>query len=153
MNERFAEHMTDAKVRADTRIVTGLATIYCDAHHGDRERGPLASDAAALGVYGRKRMVLCDECAEHIRYAEQRRAFCPKDPKPFCAHCDTHCYKPDEAEWQRQMMRFAGPRSMVHGYAIPGIKHALEARKWKREMARRAADAAASDSNGTGAAR
>jgi len=43
------------------------------------------------------------------------------------------------------MMRYAGPRSMFHGYAIPGIKHALEARKWKREMARRQADEPTAD--------
>lgn len=139
MNERFAERMKDGKVRADTRIVAGLAAIWCGAMHGDRERVRLASDAATLGAYGRKVPVLCEECAGHIRYAEQRRAYCPRDPKPFCAHCDTHCYRPEEAEWQRQMMRYAGPRSMFHGYAIPGIKHALEARKWRRRMAAKAA--------------
>lgn len=99
----------------------------------------LEGDASALGVYGHRAPVLCDECAAHIRYAEKRRAYCPKNPKPFCAHCDTQCYSADEVKWQRQMMRFAGPRSMWHGYAIPGIKHALEARKWRKEMARRAA--------------
>ncbi|KUK47761.1 MAG: Uncharacterized protein XD74_1646 [Actinobacteria bacterium 66_15] len=86
-------------------------------------------------------------------HSEKRRAYCPRDPKPFCAHCDTHCYKPDESEWQRQMMTYAGPRSMWHGYAIPGIKHALEARKWKREMARRADREARSAGNTNDAAR
>jgi hypothetical protein len=138
MTDRFAERMRDKKVRADTRIVAGLAAIYCAGNHRDRERMPIESDARRLGVYGRRIPKLCDECAEHIRYAEKRRAYCPRDPKPFCAHCDTQCYKPDESEWQRRMMRYAGPRSMWHGYAIPGIKHALEARKWKRKMAQRA---------------
>ncbi len=137
MTGRFAERMRDKKVRADTRIVAGLAAINCAGNHRDRERTPIESDASRLGVYGRRVPKLCEECAAHIRYAEKRRAYCPRDPKPFCAHCDTHCYKPDESEWQRQMMRYAGPRSVWHGYAIPGIKHALEARKWKREMARR----------------
>jgi hypothetical protein len=141
VNDRFAERMGDRKVREDTRIVAGLGGIYCAGTHRDREQPPLVSDGAALGVYGRRVPRLCDECAEHIRYAEKRRAYCPKDPKPFCAHCDTHCYSATEAEWQRQMMRYAGPRSLWHGYAIPGIKHALEARKWKREMARRATQA------------
>lgn len=140
MNERFAERMKDAKVRADTRIVAGLGSIYCADHHGDRERVRLSSDATSLGVYGKRVPKLCDECAAHIRYAEARRAFCPKDPKPFCAHCDTHCYKADEAEWQRQMMRYAGPRSLVRGYAVPGMKHALEARKWRKKMAAAAAE-------------
>lgn len=140
MNDRFAERMRDAKVREDTRIVAGLGAIYCAGVHADRERPPLESDAATLGVYGRRVPRLCAECAEHIRYAEKRRAYCPKDPKPFCAHCDTHCYSAAESEWQRQMMRYAGPRSMWHGYAIPGIKHALEARKWRKKMAAQAAE-------------
>lgn len=145
MADRFAERMTDRQVRADTRIVSGLGAIYCAGNHPDRTRTKLESDASALGVYGRRVPVLCDECAAHLRYAEKRRAYCPRDPKPFCAHCDTHCYKVEESEWQRQMMRYAGPRSMFHGYAIPGIKHALEARKWRREMARRAAATQHSD--------
>lgn len=132
MNERFAERMNDAHVRSDTRVVAGLGAIYCEAHHGERPRARLQSDAAALGVYGRRVPVLCDECADHIRYAERRRAYCPKDPKPFCAHCDTHCYHPDEAEWQRQMMRFAGPRSVFRGYAVPAVRHAMAARKFRK---------------------
>jgi hypothetical protein len=140
VNERFAERARDPKVRDDIRIVAGMGAIYCAGNHRERERRLLGSDAAALGTYGRRVPRLCDECAEHIRYAEKRRAYCPKDPKPFCAHCDTHCYSSAEAEWQRQMMRYAGPRSMWHGYAIPGIKHALEARKWRKTMAAKASE-------------
>lgn len=152
MNERFADRMNDAKVRSDTRIVAGLGSIYCAGLHGERERSRLESDAATLGVYGRRVPKLCPECAEHIRYAEARRAFCPKDPKPFCAHCDSHCYKPDEAEWQRQMMRYAGPRSMFRGYAIPGVRHALEARKWRKKMSAGAGDRPDSDGHNRPAA-
>ena len=137
MNDRFADRMRDPRVRADTRTVAGLTAIYCADNHRDRERWPVTTDAATLGVYGRKRLVLCAECADHLSYAEQRRAYCPKDPKPFCSYCDTHCYRPEEAEWQRQMMRYAGPRSIFRGYAIPGIRHALEGRKWRRLAARR----------------
>ena len=67
--------MSDKKVREDTRIVAGMGAIYCAGNHRDRERTPLVSDATALGVYGRRVPRLCDECAEHIRYAEKRRAY------------------------------------------------------------------------------
>lgn len=140
MNERFAERMRDTKVRGDIRIVAGMGAIYCAGNHRDRERVALESDAAALGVYGRRIPRLCPECAEHIRYAEKRRAYCPKEPKPFCAHCDSHCYSGDESAWQRQMMRYSGPRSMWHGYAIPGMKHAMEARKWRKTIATQASE-------------
>ena len=138
MNERFAQAMVDEQVAKDTRTVADFIGIYCRGNHRDRARSAVESDATTLGVYGRKRPVICADCVGHLRYAEKRRAYCPKDPKPFCAHCDTHCYSASELEWQRQMMRYSGPRSALHGYAIEGIKHALEARKWRREMARRA---------------
>ena len=139
MNERFAHAMTDERVARDTRTVADFIAIFCKGNHGGRERSPVESDAATLGVYGRRTPVVCDECAGHLRYAEKRRAYCPKDPKPFCAHCDTHCYSAAESAWQRQMMRYSGPRSALHGYAIEGIKHALEARKWRRKAAHQGA--------------
>jgi hypothetical protein len=137
IDERFASRMAQPDVARDTRTVGDFIAIWCKGNHADRERGAIVSDAAALGVYGRKPPVVCAECADHLRYAERRRALCPKDPKPFCAHCDTHCYRSAERAWQQEMMRYSGPRSALHGYAIEGIRHALEARKWRREAARR----------------
>ncbi len=139
MNERFVQKMADEQVRKDTHTVGDFVSIYCDGHHRERDRVRVQSDAAELGVYGEKPPALCEECAEHLRYAEKRRAYCPRDPKPFCAHCDTHCYRSEERSWQQVMMRYAGPRSVWHGYAIEGMKHALEARKYRREMEKRAA--------------
>ena len=111
--------------------------IWCDGHHaaaiGTRSTTDAAGRWACTGASARR---LCEECEAHLAYAEKRRALCPKDPKPFCAHCDTHCYKSDEREWQRAMMRYSGPKSWRKGHAIDGIKHVLEGRKWKREMER-----------------
>ncbi len=134
MTERFRERMSDAAVRADTKTLGDFAGIYCSGNHRDRTRTQVESDAATLGVYGRKPPILCDSCAGHLRYAETRRAYCPKDPKPFCAHCDTHCYKPEERVWQRLVMRYSGPRSIWHGHAIDGIRHALEARRFRKQV-------------------
>jgi hypothetical protein len=139
MDDRFKSRLNDPAVRRDIRTLGDFVSIYCTGNHRDRGRAGFSSDAAALGAYGRTRLVLCEECAEHLRYAERRRAYCPKYPKPFCAHCDTHCYKPDEREWQRQMMRYSGPRSVLRGHALDAIRHALEARK-HRAAQRRAAE-------------
>jgi hypothetical protein len=133
MTDKFRERMADEQVRHDTRTIGDFVGIYCGGNHADIARVAIESDAASLGVYGRKPPVVCAECAEHLRYAEKRRAYCPEDPKPFCAHCETHCYKPEERAWQQQMMRYSGPRSMFHGHAIDGIKHALEARKYRKQ--------------------
>lgn len=132
----FRKAVQDAAVRSDIKTLADLAGIYCRGHHRDRARVPLRSGAALLGVYGIKHPLLCDECAEHQRYGEQRRAYCPKDEKPFCSNCDIHCYKPDEAEWQRQMMRYSGPRSMFHGHAIDGLRHLVERRRARRDASR-----------------
>ncbi len=70
-------------------------------------------------------------------YAEKRRAFCPNDPKPFCSYCDTHCYRPDMREHMRDVMRYAGPRSMWHGHAIEGVKHLIEGKKHKVRQSER----------------
>jgi hypothetical protein len=136
MNDRFADRMADPAVAHDTKLLGDFVDIYCAGHHADRHREPLRSDGVDLGVYGKRRPVVCEECAEHVRYAEQRRAFCPKDPKPFCANCDTHCYRREERAWQQQMMRYAGPRSWRRGYAIDGIRHVIETRKAKRSAQR-----------------
>jgi hypothetical protein len=143
-SERFAERMGEKAVAHDARVVADFVQIWCDGHHRDRARFAPATDGAALGIY-RKRLVLCLECAGHLAYAENRRAFCPKDPKPFCAHCETHCYSLGEREWQRAMMRYSGPRSWRKGHAVDGARHVLEARKHRRAARAQAPDARTTD--------
>ena len=150
MNERFAEKMRDTKVVHDTVVLADFIQIWCDAHHRDRTRRPVETDGAQLGIYARKRPTLCAECEAHLAYAEKRRAYCPQDPKPFCANCETHCYKSDEREWQREMMRYSGPKSWRKGHAIDGLRHVLESRKFRKQaetIARAAAAVASSSSN------
>jgi hypothetical protein len=140
MSDRLTERLGDERVAHDTRLLGDFARIYCDAKHVDRPRTQLASTGVELGVYGRKPLVVCEECAALLVYAEKRRAFCPQDkpdqPKPFCSHCPTHCYKPDMREYMRDVMRFAGPRSMLHGHAVDGIRHMIEGRRHKAAIKR-----------------
>ncbi|MCL4078159.1 nitrous oxide-stimulated promoter family protein [Coriobacteriia bacterium Es71-Z0120] len=140
VRERIAARMRDRKVAHDVRTLGDFIEIFCAGTHKDRDRRPAATLAAELGVYGARPPRLCEECEAHLAYGEKRRALCPKDPKPFCAHCDTHCYKSDEREWQRQMMRYSGPRSVLRGHAIDAIRHALESRA-HRAAQRRATSA------------
>jgi RNase P subunit RPR2 len=131
MRDRFTEKMADAKARSDTRLLGDFTRIYCRGNHRGASRHLLTSPGAEIGVYGRRSPTVCDECAELLRYAEKRRAFCPKDPKPFCSHCDTHCYTADMRERVRVVMRYAGPRSMFSRHAVAGVKHLLEGRRAK----------------------
>lgn len=135
MSDRFAQKMSDEHARSDTRLLGDFTTIYCRGRHRDAGRAELASPGVELGVYGDRVPMVCARCAELLRYAEGRRAFCPKDPKPFCSHCDTHCYAPEMRDLMRDVMRYAGPRSVVHGYAIAGVRHLLEGRAMRRAAA------------------
>jgi hypothetical protein len=132
MQDRFAHGMAGEGAVADTRLLGAFTAIYCRGVHPGLVRAPLVSDGTDLGVYGRRVPDVCDECADLLRYAEKRRAYCPKDPKPFCSVCDTHCYSAQMSDRMREVMRYAGPRSMFHGYAIAGIKHVLAERAAKR---------------------
>ena len=132
MQERFADKMSDEKARHDTRLLGDFCALYCRGRHAGRARSPLASPGADLGVYGAVAPVVCDECADLLRYAEQRRALCPKDPKPFCSQCETHCYRPEMRDRMRDVMRYSGPRSILHGHAIDGVRHLLAGRAASR---------------------
>ena len=149
MNERFVEKMQDAEVVHDSVVLGDFIQIWCDGHHADRARRLVETDGAVLCIYGRKRPTLCEECEAHLAYAEKRRAYCPQDPKPFCAHCETHCYKSDEREWQREMMRYSGPRSWRKGHAIDGVKHVLDGRKYRKLAEAKARAAATSEEEET----
>jgi len=146
VNERFAEKMADPAVAHDAVVIADLTAIWCDGHHRDRSRRQARTEGAVAGIYGRRRIVLCEECEAHLAYAEKRRAYCPKEPKPFCANCDTHCYKSDEREWQREMMRYSGPRSWRKGHAIDGIRHVIESHRHKKHAEKTARQAAATAS-------
>jgi len=133
MSDRLSERLRDPKVAHDTRLLGDFAVIYCKGKHAGRPRRALATPGADLGVYGKHAPCLCEECAGLLEYAEKRRAFCPQDepghPKPFCSHCETQCYSPEKRELMRDAMRYAGPRSMLHGHAVDGVKHMIEGRK------------------------
>lgn len=142
MSDRYEERMKDTKVVHDTRLLGDFAEMYCKGNHPEAAREPLESRAASLGVYGRKVPVVCDRCAELLAYAETRRAFCVQDrpghPKPFCSHCETQCYKPEMAAQMRDVMRYSGPRSMLHGHAVDGVRHMIEGRRAKKAADTRA---------------
>jgi hypothetical protein len=139
MNETFVRKMLEPAVAGDTRLLGDFTVIYCKGNHADAVKAPLASDGASVGVYGPRPPVVCASCADLLTYAEKRRAHCPKDPKPFCSHCDTHCYSPEQAEHMREVMRYAGPRSVLHGHAVDGIRHVIDGRKAKKAAAARVA--------------
>ena len=125
----------------DAVLIVRFTEWYCKARHCNQPRSPLQSEGAEAGIYrgsgsgtrGSDRIpMLCDRCADYARYAEQRTALCPNNPKPFCSVCEIKCYKSEMAEYSRQIMRYSGPRSIFSRYVPAAIRHALASRRYNK---------------------
>lgn len=77
--------------------VSKMISIYCQSHHGTH------------------RNALCSDCQSLEAYAHLRIERCPfGEDKPTCAKCPIHCYTPARRDQIRQVMRYAGPRMLLH---------------------------------------
>ena len=68
---------------------------------------------------------LCDDCSNLLAYAEERLSHCRYgEDKPTCRQCTTHCYKPAMRERITAVMRYSGPRMILH-HPLQGIRHLI----------------------------
>lgn len=66
---------------------------------------------------------LCPQCQALLDYAHKRLERCRfGEDKPSCTRCPVHCYKPAMREQIRQVMRYSGPRMLLHN-PIMAIRH------------------------------
>jgi Nitrous oxide-stimulated promoter. len=66
---------------------------------------------------------LCESCQMLHDYANQRVDKCRfGENKPTCELCKVHCYKKDMREQIRLVMRYSGPRMLLH-YPVRAIRH------------------------------
>jgi hypothetical protein len=107
MNERPPS--LHPRLATELRTVRAMIRLYCRQRHGSRE--------------------LCGDCSALSEYAERRLEACPfGGDKPTCLHCTVHCYRPDMKERIREVMRFAGPRMIMH-HPILAIRHMIHNRR------------------------
>ena len=65
-------------------------------------------------------------------YAVERIQKCPYiETKTFCSSCKTHCYKAQQREQIRRIMRYAGPRMLLY-HPILACKHVVDSIKNKK---------------------
>ncbi len=112
------------RLKREHQTLVCMTAIYCEDHHGQR-RGDL-----------------CESCAGLMSYAERRLAKCPYgQDKPTCAKCPIHCYKQQQRERVRQVMRYAGPRmprrhpwrAFVHVFdKLRRVVHPMELRRARK---------------------
>lgn len=130
IDERVRAGLSHQDKRKDARVLADLTELYCRANHKDRTKAPLESIGTREEVYART-YAFCDECAEFVRFSEKRTGLCRQDPKPFCAFCDIKCYSPAMKEYSRQVMHFAGPRSIFTCHAPAAVSHIVKGLVWK----------------------
>lgn len=65
---------------------------------------------------------LCPACSELLEYAHARIDGCPfGDGKGRCSSCEVHCYSPAMRDRIREVMRYSGPRMVLH--PLLAIRH------------------------------
>lgn len=95
------------RIEREQRTVSLMIGLYCRKHHGSRKGE------------------LCAECATLREYAAERLRRCPHgEKKPTCRKCPIHCYRPDMKERIRKVMRYSGPRMILH-YPVAALRHVL----------------------------
>jgi len=84
------------KQEREARTIEVMIDLYCHGMHNTRQ--------------GR-----CEACERLLAYARQRMAACPlRERKTTCAKCPIHCYQAAQREEIRRVMRYAGPRMILH---------------------------------------
>ncbi|MFZ5945483.1 MAG: nitrous oxide-stimulated promoter family protein [Bacillota bacterium] len=86
------------KTDKDIKLLIDFIKVYCRENH----KGIPKETIPPYNV------PLCSDCWELALYAEKRRKYCPKIPKPACKKCDTPCYAPKYKEKIRKIMKFSG---------------------------------------------
>lgn len=95
---------TEKKRAMEADVMSEMIAIYCRGQ-GHTNRTPAADGAPAL----------CPDCRRLLDYARDRIIRCPRmDVKSFCSACPVHCYSRDMREQVRAVMRWSGPRMLLH---------------------------------------
>ena len=106
---------TARRRQREMRTISQMIALYCTQNHGDVER----RDVAHCGE------LICAECAALDAYAVMRTQRCRKmEVKTSCDECENHCYRSEERERIRAVMRYAGPR-MLTKHPIAAVRHLL----------------------------
>ena len=53
--------------------------------------------------------------------------------KRLCPNCRVHCYRPDMREKIRAVMRWAGPRMLLH-HPVAAARHVIETKREKKKL-------------------
>lgn len=101
----MVRHNSGPKIQQEQETIRLMIHLYCRHKHY-----PINNQ-------------LCDECAELLQYAVQRLSMCRfGEQKTACKLCPRHCYRTDYKVRIKAVMRFSGPRMIVH-HPIKMLQH------------------------------
>lgn len=86
------------KLEKDLKILLKFIETNCKCNHENQ----------LTVIIENNTLQLCQECLELSNYAVKRRKNCPKNPKPSCKNCDTHCYAAKYRNKIKKVMKFSG---------------------------------------------
>ncbi len=89
------QHDMESRLTTEKQTIEKMITLYCKGHH--------------------KTSSLCNECRQLLDYSVNRLQKCRfGNKKPVCKKCPAHCYRKEEREKIRRVMRYAGKRMLWH---------------------------------------
>lgn len=116
------------RIEEEHHTVEIMIRLYCKHKHYEHTLSE-QEHSTKHGTRTTGSDALCTECSDTLAYAEKRLRACPfQDRKPTCRRCTVHCYKPEMRQRIREIMRWAGPRMMLH-HPVETMRHLL--REWK----------------------
>lgn len=101
-------HFLPGRLGSEYKTIKAMVNIYCRAHHQHSANS-----------------VPCAQCLEFLAYANEKLDRCPYgEKKPTCNRCPIHCYKQEQRQHAKQIMRYAGPRMLLY-HPVLAIRHLL----------------------------
>jgi len=93
------------KLAREEKTVSEMIRLFCRGRHKPKGRG------------------LCPDCTELLAYAGARLEECPfGEKKGPCSKCSIHCYSPAMRKRVIEVMRYSGPRMLLH-HPILALRH------------------------------
>ncbi len=108
-----AKPNTPKLLERDLKTLATFIRVYCHGKH-DRQSLVVMRGFDLRKIHG-KPLELCPECTKLLQHALVKRTHCPRDPKPQCKHCPTHCYAKNYRQQIREVMKYAGMKLMFSG--------------------------------------
>jgi len=106
------------RMKREKKTIGYMVEIYCKNHHD---------------THGE----ICPECRQFQEYAFTRLDKCPfQDKKSTCGKCIIHCYRPDMKEKVKVVMRYSGPRMLIH-HPTFALHHVWDARRKAPTLAKK----------------